>query len=365
MNDNDDYHANKGPKVIAIIIIFPSIALVAVILRLFTRIKLIHYHAIDDWIAVVALLFSIATSVFFALQVENGMGRHYRYLTHEEGVNFYKTLYLSIIIYNVSLLFIKFSILLQYLRVATNKKVRLACYLVMLFTIVYGIEAFFTGVFHCWPISRFWGDKDTGKCINKPILWFLNSGLNITNDLLLLVLPIFILRASSLPRKQKVSICLILSLGGFAAIVSIWRLYALFIVSISNDISWDIAEMAIWSCIELNVGITCACLSTLKPLTCHFIPFIFRIWSSGSFGQHTCVRGARGSENESQKLDVENHAKNGRSMQETLNEGYCPREKQINHPGLDTQISENRKGLVFSQLPNYPALVVVGTNQYS
>ncbi|POS86072.1 hypothetical protein EPUL_002534 [Erysiphe pulchra] len=184
----------------------------------------------------------------------------------------------------------------------------------MLFTIFYGLEAFFTGVFHCWPIARFWGDTDTGKCINKPILWFLNAGLNITNDLLLLVLPIFILKASTLPRKQKHS----------AAIVSIWRLYALFIVSISNDISWDIAEMAIWSCIELNIGITCACVSTLKPLTCQFIPFIFRTWSSGSIRQHTSVRGARGSETElgpslieNQKLDVENYAENARSMHES------------------------------------------------
>ncbi|KAI6246957.1 hypothetical protein HI914_04819 [Erysiphe necator] len=364
MNDNNDYNANKGPKVISIIIIFPSIALVAVILRLYTRIKLIHNQAIDDWIAVVALastpmsylfnpnffqLFSVATSVFFALQVENGMGRHHRYLTHDQEVNFYK-----------------------YLRVATNKKVRHACYLVMLFTIFYGIEAFFTGVFHCWPISRFWGETDTGKCINNPILWFLNAGLNITNDLLLLALPIFILKASTLPRKKKVGICLILSLGGFAAIVSIWRLYSLFIVSISKDISWDIAEMIIWSCIELNVGITCACVSTLKPLTSQFIPFIFRIWSSNSNRQNTSVRGARGSETElgpslleSQKLEVENHIDRSKNLQGTSNDDLECKEKQSNCSRFKTSNPAKRNGLVFSQLPNHPALVVVGTHQYS
>ncbi|RKF56706.1 putative pth11-like integral membrane protein [Golovinomyces cichoracearum] len=384
MTFNEEINADKGPKVIIIITTFPVVALIAVILRLYTRIKIIHNQALDDWIAVVALLFSIATSAFMALQVRNGMGRHKISLTHQEHVNFFKTLYMTIIIYNIGLLFTKLSILFQYLRVATNKRIRLACYLVMLFSIVYGTEAFFTGVFHCWPIYRFWRKTKTGMCINKPILWFLNAGLNITNDILILMLPIFILKASTLPRKQKVGICLILSLGGFAAIVSVWRLYTLYIVSISKDLSWDIVGMVIWSCIELNVGIICACVSTLRPFTAQFIPLIHRNSSTHSEARHTSLRGNRGSELEADSSLIESQNKNiempGRGTMQgsnnsedssfkgfrnSTNDLYCIRscEPAGEQNGLSGFKLQDNKGLTFSKLPNYPALVIVSTKR--
>jgi hypothetical protein len=37
-------------------------------------------------------------------------------------------------------------------------------------------------------------------------------------------------------------------------------------VSRSKDVTWDNVGAATWSSIELNVGITCACLVTLKPV---------------------------------------------------------------------------------------------------
>ena len=49
-------------------------------------------------------------------------------------------------------------------------------------------------------------------------------------------------------------------------ITSILRLHALYASSVSRDITWDSATALIWSTVEVNVAIVCACLPTLKPI---------------------------------------------------------------------------------------------------
>jgi hypothetical protein len=49
-------------------------------------------------------------------------------------------------------------------------------------------------------------------------------------------------------------------------ITSILRLHSVYKVSKSKDVTWDNVGAATWSSIELNVGIICACLVTLKPV---------------------------------------------------------------------------------------------------
>jgi hypothetical protein len=60
-----------------------------------------------------------------------------------------------------------------------------------------------------------------------------------------------------------------------ACIASIFRLHALYLLSKSPDFFWDGPATATWSCIELNVGIICASVSTLRPLFSLFLPKVF------------------------------------------------------------------------------------------
>jgi hypothetical protein len=53
-----------------------------------------------------------------------------------------------------------------------------------------------------------------GKCINKIIPGFANAGITILTDVMILILPIFILKGLLLPRRQKIGVGLVLSLGG-------------------------------------------------------------------------------------------------------------------------------------------------------
>jgi hypothetical protein len=116
--------------------------------------------------------------------------------------------------YNFGLTLTKVSILLQYLRIAIDPPVRKACRFFIVFAFLNCIQTFFTGIFSCYPVAKFWDDRIPGGCVNKPTLWYANAAINIFQDISLIGLPIFILRKLILPRKEKISLVLILGLGG-------------------------------------------------------------------------------------------------------------------------------------------------------
>lgn len=57
-----------------------------------------------------------------------------------------------------------------------------------------------------------------------------------------------------------------------ACIISIVRLFYLKISRDSHDPTWDSVPATYWTVIELNCGILCACLPTLRPLLRHIFP---------------------------------------------------------------------------------------------
>ena len=74
--------------------------------------------------------------------------------------------------------------------------------------------AFFVGTFQCVPVAKFWNMQIPGKCINKSAWYYVTAAVSIVQDFLLVVLPFFILRRLAMPTREKVSLMIILGLGG-------------------------------------------------------------------------------------------------------------------------------------------------------
>jgi hypothetical protein len=75
-----------------------------------------------------------------------------------------------------------------------------------------------------------------------------------------------VLSKLKMPKKQKISLVLVFTLGGFGCIIGVLRLYYLYQSTISIDLTYDNVAPATWSAIELNVGIICACVPALRPV---------------------------------------------------------------------------------------------------
>jgi hypothetical protein len=99
------------------------------------------------------------------------------------------------------------------------------------------------------------------------------------------ILPVKAIWSLQIPKRQKVALVGILTIGWFVCVVSILRLNALIILSEHpDDQSFYSAATAYWSNIEINLGIVCASLPALKPLVVKVIPGFSTRHSSRGYG---------------------------------------------------------------------------------
>ncbi|KAH8650230.1 hypothetical protein BGZ60DRAFT_534338 [Tricladium varicosporioides] len=297
----------RGAHVITCALVTVILATFVVILRFITRSKILHFLGYEDWCIGIALLFSFGNSIGMILQAEFALGHHIKDISSIQITEFLKSVYFTIISYNISLTFAKISILLLYIRSFNTRKIRIACLVQLAIVATYGLWLLLSSVLSCVPVAAFWDQSVPGHCLPRSPIWFANAGLNIATDVLILVLPVPVIHTLFLPKRQKIGLYLIFTLGFLynplirlpfvlylessanrsryhsVCIISVLRLHSLQIASISIDPTWDNIGVANWSCIELNTAIICPCLTTLKPLISRLFPRLLSTDSSRKF----------------------------------------------------------------------------------
>lgn len=99
------------------------------------------------------------------------------------------------------------------MRIFTIPRFLLAARIVMGVVIVYGLWTVLSAFLNCIPVNAFWDSSVDGGCIPKGFLWYFNAGMNITTDLVILLLPIPVLSHLRLALRQKVGLLLIFATG--------------------------------------------------------------------------------------------------------------------------------------------------------
>lgn len=188
-------------------------------------------------------------------------------------MRFFLSLWLIVPFYNSGLLFVKLSIVCQYIRIFRTTKAQKICKVLLFVLTLYGCWSVLGSIFMCIPIKYFWGIGE-GKCMNKLIFWFTNAALNITTDIVIFAFPMPLIKTLQVARKQKIALTVLFACGAFVCIISIVRLKSLYAISISTDIPLNSVDCALWSCVEVNTAIVCSSVSTLKPLLAKVFPRI-------------------------------------------------------------------------------------------
>ncbi|KAE9378773.1 hypothetical protein N431DRAFT_477937 [Stipitochalara longipes BDJ] len=265
---------SRTSGILAIAAIFPVLALFTVLLRLYTRLLVINNASRDDLYIGFAVVCSLGVSITIFFEVRFGFGKHLTVAIPSNIPHYFKSLFASIFLYTIGILFNKLSILEQYIRISAPGRTRKAIYAVKVMVFLSALATLLSCIFSCYSVAYFWDASiPGGRCLNEEALYLANGSLNIDIDLLTLIIAIFLLKDLSMPRPQKIFLIGILSLGG-AIHLPLTHAPHLFRTS---DFFWNGPGAAEWSVIELNVGIICASISTLRPL---LSPFHSRAFSS-------------------------------------------------------------------------------------
>ncbi|KAK5655401.1 hypothetical protein OQA88_5671 [Cercophora sp. LCS_1] len=254
---------------IAVVTTVLTLATAAVGLRTYARTVLIHQFGWDDAVAIAALVLAVGSGIMVASNTLYGAGRHIQVVDPTLLWKYFRTFYISIVLYNGSLTAIKISFLLQYYRIFSTAKMRRIITWASAFVGLWSVSQLLVTIFTCTPIDKFWSPELPGTCIPNLPFWYINAAGNILTDVTVFLVPLPALGSLNLRKAQKIILLGIFSLGFFTCAISIIRIQYL---RLSPDVTWDNVESSCWSISELCSGIICCCLPTLRPLLVKFVP---------------------------------------------------------------------------------------------
>lgn len=266
----------------------------------------------DDWAILATLLVGLSGTVFLAVgSVPNGVGRDLWTLTPAQITNFGMWFFASEVQYFISLATLKLSLLLFYLRIFPSLTVRRLLWATVVFDVLYGVAFTLAALLQCRPISFFWTNWDgehKGYCANVNAVGWANAAISIGLDVWMLAVPLSQLRVLRLHWKKKVGVALMFFVGTLyvlisfiqllslidnprycthpcanqhastthsVTVVSIIRLQSLVNFANSANLTYDNWDVNLWSTLEVNTGIICACMPTIRQILAWYFPKVF------------------------------------------------------------------------------------------
>ncbi|KAH3939755.1 hypothetical protein HBI56_224330 [Parastagonospora nodorum] len=269
-----DLAANQQPRIIGSVAATWALATIALVLRFYCRRLSKAGFWWDDYLMIPAYIFtSIVSWVTMTWMIQYGFGKHI-YVQPPTDIPkavqvFLKSLFIAEICYTGTIAFAKYSILLFYWRLFhMNTFVRWSVIVLAGIVTMWCTAVFLIVVTQCRPLRGFWDKTVPAQCtVDSYKFFYGNSVPNIITDALLIAAPLPAIWTLHLQLKQKISLSVIFCLGFFVTGVSITRLIHLVNLNIADpDVTWVFRYPQIWTCVELNIAVVCACLAQLRPL---------------------------------------------------------------------------------------------------
>ncbi|KFY95103.1 hypothetical protein V498_03520 [Pseudogymnoascus sp. VKM F-4517 (FW-2822)] len=285
--------SDRDSTILIVTIVTVSVATVAVVGRLISRAAIVKHMTFDDYLIVIGWILSFGASVVIAFATGKGLGKADVRIKDEWVLPLKKCVYAFSVLY-VPLVATKSSLLVFYLRLSrvTNKLFRVVSYGALMLVITGGLVLTLLNIFQCRPVSNTFNvHNDPAECIPIITLYLTSTPITIVTDVIILVLPIPMLTGMHMPRRQKNILVFTFALGIFVMIVDVIRVYFLqqAMIDVSSlaasptstiglgdekDFAFTVSYPLMWTAVEVNIGIVCACIPTLKPVVKRILPIL-------------------------------------------------------------------------------------------
>lgn len=257
-------------------VVFGAITIITMSLRLFARIHITRSFGLDDALIIIGALLAWAFIIATILAVNHGLGSHMEDVMLrgvDNLISYSQIVWLSSIFYNACLGFVKTSVLALYARLGDRELRRLAFIIIGVVSCQAGANVIVC-IFQCTPVEAAYDLNITDKkCININAFYLANAAVNISTDFLTYTLPIKMVSKLQMPKRQKIGLGVMMSLGFFACLSSIIRItYIPQMLAPDADATWVISGAMYWSAIETNVAILAASIPSFKAIAKRYAP---------------------------------------------------------------------------------------------
>ncbi|KAK4144971.1 CFEM domain-containing protein [Dichotomopilus funicola] len=255
--------------------VLASISIGLVIIRVCFKLFVMRNMAKDDYVVIVLVLFALPSLVLIHIGTAPDTGKDIWALRPDQITHFLLYFYLMAIFYFIQVALVKLCLLFFYLRIFPSQGVRRLLWGTMVFTVLFGVFFTILTIFECTPMSYFWNQWDgehEGMCLNVSAIAWSNAAISIALDVWMLAIPLGQIRSLNLHWKKKIGVAMMFIVGTFVTIVSIIRLHAIVSFASSANVTWDNFPVLLWSTVEINVGIMCTCMPTLRLMLVRYFP---------------------------------------------------------------------------------------------
>ncbi|KAL2027461.1 hypothetical protein VTO58DRAFT_111552 [Aureobasidium pullulans] len=216
------------------------------------------------------MVFVIPLTICAYVLNQIGMGKDMWYVSFDHITQILEIFYFTELLYFAAIGLTKISILLFYLRIFPDWKLRRMIYGIIGACIAYMVVFIVATALQCIPVSMAWQKWDgehQGKCLNLNAEGWASAIINIILDLIVIILPMRQLKDLAMSWRRKLGVMIMFLGGGFVTIVSILRLKFLIQFAHTDNVTWDYLPVGYWSAVETHVGIIVACAPAIRSLT--------------------------------------------------------------------------------------------------
>ncbi|KAH0004169.1 hypothetical protein KCU78_g13531, partial [Aureobasidium melanogenum] len=252
-------------------LIVGSVAILAYILRVISRLPgWGSQWGLDDWALTLAMKVFIVPLTFCAYALNQiGMGKDMWFVSFDHITRILKIFYFAELLYLTAVGVTKISMLLFYLRIFPDWKLRRAIYGMIGICLTYIIVFVLVTAFQCRPVNVAWLKWDgehPGKCLDLNADGWASASINIILDLIVIILPMKQLTMLNMSWQRKLGVIAMFLGGGFVTIVSILRLKYLIQFAHTQNPTMDYLPVGYWSAVETDVGVMVACAPAIRSL---------------------------------------------------------------------------------------------------
>ncbi|KAK5635985.1 hypothetical protein RRF57_011698 [Xylaria bambusicola] len=261
-------------------VIFSILVITAVILRFSARNVTKAGLRIDDWFAVVSLIFTLGLNgIFLAGTIEGVITGHSVVVndlpvTNDLEILTQKYKYAYQTTEKIVFGLIKTTILLLWRRLfARSRRLVIICHVMIAIIAAWTVAFFFETVFQCgtrWSLN--WAPIFVflTMCTASLDVLTVFGVTDILTDLIILVMPIPLIWSLQMPQRKKIAVTGIFALGFFTIGAGIARLFYYLETSYHQkenpDFIADVTLTLLWSTIEVNVALIVCNLPVLGPI---------------------------------------------------------------------------------------------------
>ncbi|KAK2589731.1 hypothetical protein QQS21_012588 [Conoideocrella luteorostrata] len=266
-----DMNEYNGGSLVATCIALLVTSWIAFGLRSYTRVVLMKSYQADDWLMLVAQVIFTVACAFTLEGVRRGLGKHNLAVTNEEDrVAALMWQALTIVLYIMDMMFVKLSIGVFLLRLATQKVYIWTIRIALVIVTLWSIGIFIWNLFQCTPVEKQWDFRiTTGHCATGDDIiaaTYALSVMTVLSDWFFALIPIPMLWGVKMTKQAKATVIVILGLGVFASIATLIRLKFLSGLEELDDLMFSATDALIWSLVEPGVAIIASSLATIRPL---------------------------------------------------------------------------------------------------